>query len=184
MKTRRLLACALALALALTACTSSDSKDFQFRYRTKLGTLIPASQRKPAQNIGGKLLAGGTGSLKASHGKVLLLNFWASWCPPCKVEIPQLEQLYRQVHPTGVDFLSVNTKDTREKADNIVAQNHITYPSLYDPNGENEITLGNITSPLPFTILVDKQGRVAAVYVGKLTAVDLERPLHTLAAEK
>src|SRR5436305_12234629 len=113
----RLLAACAALLLTLAACSDSGSgKDYQFTSATALGSLVPAKDRKPAENISGGLLSGGHASLKSSAGKVVVLNFWASWCPPCKVETPQLDLLYRQVHTKGVDFLGVDTKDLRTNA--------------------------------------------------------------------
>jgi thiol-disulfide isomerase/thioredoxin len=182
MKTRLLIAAVT--ALVLSACSGSGGgKDFQFRYATKLGTVIAPDSRQPAQNITGDLLDGGTTSLRASKGKVVLLNFWASWCIPCQVETPQLEQVYRSMHGKGVDFLGIDTKDTKGGARSFVANHNVSYPVLYDQLGESQLRLGNIPGNLPFTVLVDRQSRVAAVYLGKLTAVDLQQPLHTLLAE-
>ena len=182
---RRILLLAAVLAMALAACSSSDGgTNFQFKYATKLGTLIAPDSRKPAQNISGDTLDGAPTSLRDRKGKVVVLNFWAYWCAPCRVETPQLQQVYQSMHGKGVDFLGVDTKDVRSNARSFVAQNHVTYPSIFDQNGESALKLGNIPGNLPFSVLIDKQGRVAAVYLSKLTAVDLEKPLNTLLAER
>jgi thiol-disulfide isomerase/thioredoxin len=183
MKSR--LSVVVAAALVLAACTDSGGGNyFQFRYATKLGTVIAPDSRRPAQNIRGSSLDGGQLSLKASKGNVVLVNFWASWCGPCTVETPQLEQVYRSLHGSGLDFLGVDTKDTRSGARTRVAEFNMTYPVLYDQQGESQLRLGNIPGSLPFTVLVDRQGRVAAVYLTKLTAKDLAGPLRTLLAEQ
>jgi thiol-disulfide isomerase/thioredoxin len=182
MKSRILVA--LVAVLAMSACTSSSGgTHFQFKYATKLDTLIAPADREPAQNIGGTLLDGGTTDLRSDKGKVVLLNFWASWCVPCQVETPQLEQVYESMHAKGVNFLGIDTKDIRGKAKSFVGNNGVTYPVLYDENGESALRLGNIPGNLPFTVLIDKKGRVAAVYLSKLTENDLTGPLHTLLAE-
>ncbi len=183
---RLLAAVLLCGALALAACSSDSGsgKDFHFTGRTAVGTLIKAAERKPAQDVGGHLLSGGTTTLAAGKGKVTLLNFWASWCGPCKVETPQLDSLYRQMKGKGVDFLGIDTKDDKGAAKSFVAQNDISFPVVYDQQGKTLLTLGNIPGSLPFTVLVDKQGRVAAVYLQKLAPKDLQGPLRTLLAER
>jgi thiol-disulfide isomerase/thioredoxin len=173
-----------ALLFAVAGCSSAGGgKEFQFTSATALGSLVPVNDRKPAENISGPLLGGGSTSLHANRGKVVLINFWAAWCPPCKVETPQLDLLYRQLRGKGVQFLGIDTKDVRTNARYFVATNHVTYPMIYDQQGESALKLGNIPASLPFTVLVDKQGRVAAVYLGKLTAKDLQGPLDRLRAE-
>jgi thiol-disulfide isomerase/thioredoxin len=180
----RLLLAAVAVLVTAACSDSGGGGDFHFRYATKLGTVIAADSRKPAQNISGASLDGDQVSLRASKGHVVLVNFWASWCAPCKIEIPQLEQVYHSMHRAGVDFLGVDTKDIKSQAKQTVADNHMTYPILYDQQGESQLRLGNIPGSLPFTVLVDRRGRVAAVYLSKLTAKDLAGPLHTLLAER
>jgi thiol-disulfide isomerase/thioredoxin len=182
-----LAALALCGTLVLAACSggSGSGKDFSFSSKTKLGTLISEGKRKPAQDVGGDLLSGtGKITLAASKGKVTLLNFFASWCGPCKVETPQLDSLYRQVKPKGVSFIGFDTKDDRGAAKSFVGQNDISFPVVYDFPGKVQLTLGNIPGVLPFTVLVDKQGRVAAVYINKLAPKDLQGPLNTLLAER
>lgn len=181
----RLVPLAVAVALVLAACTSSGAgDDFQFKYATKLDTLIAPNSRRPAERIDGKLISGGTTSLQAAKGKVLVLNFWASWCGPCQVETPQLEQVYRQLHGKGVDFIGIDTKDTRAGVHQFLSEHTVTYPIVYDQLGETQLRLGDIPGVLPFTVLIDKQGRVAAVYLSKLTQKDLDGPLHRLLAER
>lgn len=173
-------------ALALSGCSSdSGGKDFSFSTKNKVGTLISEGKRKPAQDVGGELITGaGRTTLAGGKGKVQLLNFWASWCGPCKVETPQLDSLYRQVRPKGVRFIGFDTKDDKSDARSFIAQNKISFPVVYDQPGKVQLQLGNIPGVLPFTVLVDKRGRVAAVYIDKLTPKDLQGPLNTLLAER
>ena len=172
-------------ALVLSACTSSSGgKDFRFAAKNDPGTLISQSQRKQAQDVGGTLLSGGKTDLAATKGHVTLLNFWASWCGPCKIETPQLDSLYRQMKPKGVRFIGFDTKDDQGAAKSFIASNDISYPIVYDQRGQAELTLGNIPGDLPFTVLIDKQGRVAAVYLQKLAPKDLQGPLSQLLAER
>jgi peroxiredoxin len=181
----------LAAALMLSACTGSDAVDqtgggaFKFGGATRLGDLYPQSHRKAAADFDGKLLDGGTFKLASTRGKVVVLNYWASWCGPCKTETPQFDLLYRKIKSRGVDFLGIDTKDAKENARSFVRNNRITYPILYDEPGETAIRLGNLpTVNLPFTVLLDKQGKVAAVYVVRLSGIDLQKAVTRLLAER
>jgi thiol-disulfide isomerase/thioredoxin len=175
-----------ATAVALSGCTAAggDTNTFQYTNATPLDTLIPVAARRPAEPISGQLLDGaGQFQLDRYRGKIVVLNFWASWCGPCRIETPQLAQLYRKVGPTGVQFVGIDTKDSRPSARAFVAQDHVTYPIVFDQEGQIQLRLGNIPGSLPFTVLVDRRGRVAAVYLSQLTSKDLTKPLATLRGE-
>ena len=176
-----------ATAVALSGCSSGDAGGagtFQFKNATPLDTLIAASARRPAAPISGQLLSGaGRFQVSKYRGEVVVLNFWASWCPPCRVETPQLAELYRRVRSSGVQFVGVDTKDSRPNARALVAQDHVTYPIVFDQEGQIQLRLGNIPGSLPFTVLVDRRGRVAAVYRSQLTAKDLLKPITKLRTE-
>lgn len=187
---RRLLTAALALCAAatvgLTGCSSGGgAQTFRFANATKLDTVIPTADRKPAEALNGQLL-NGTGKFRLAQyrGHVVVMNFWASWCGPCRAEMPQLEALYEQLHPQGVQFIGIDTKDSRSGAEAFVAQQHVRYPIVYDQEGQIQLRLGNIPGSLPFTVLIDPRGRVAAVYLSQLTSKDLIGPVRTLRASQ
>jgi peroxiredoxin len=180
----------LTVLLAVTACSSptrtvGGKPGYVFKTATPLGTVIPVKDRLPAGTFTGDLLNGGSIGTSDLKGKVALLNFWASWCEPCKVESPQLDLLYRRVKSKDVEFLGIDTKDAKSSAQAFVDAYHLSYPIAFDENGEIAIRLGDLPARgLPFTVLLDKSGDVAAVYLGELTAKDLQRPLDTLRAER
>jgi peroxiredoxin len=181
----------LALALVLTACTGKNAVDqnagnqFRFVTGTKLGNLVAAPDRKKAGEFSGEGLDGGTISLAQQAGKVVVVNFWATWCGPCQTETPQFDAMYRQDKAKGVQFVGIDTKETsRDAARAFVKDNAITYPIVWDEQAETAVALGRIpTQGLPLTVLIDKQQRVAGVYLRALTAKDLQPLLDTLAAE-
>ena len=186
----RALASLIAAALLLSACTGSDAVDqnaagtFEFKGATPLGKLWPAAKRKPAADFDGKLLDGGTFSLASTKGKAVVLNFWASWCTPCRTELPQFDLLYRKMKTQGAAFVGIDSKDAAGSARSFVKNYDITFPSVYDEPGRTAVRLGHLpVAALPFTVLLDKQGRVAAVYALKLSYKDLEAPLERLLAE-
>ncbi|MDT4914860.1 MAG: hypothetical protein QOC66_3988 [Pseudonocardiales bacterium] len=181
----------LASLLALSACTGKDAVDqggnstFKFRSGTALGNLYPQAERKQAGGFTGNLLDGGTTSLAQRKGKVVVINFWATWCGPCKTETPQFDSVYRTIKARGVDFLGIDTKDVRSNAQSFVKTYDITYPMIFDEQGETALRLGQLpAAALPFTVLVDKQGKVAAVYIVRLSAKDLTGALDKLLAER
>lgn len=175
-------------ALTLSACASASSapakNEYKFTSGTKTGSLISTSARKPANDFSGELLAGGSMKLSDHAGKVVLLNFWATWCPPCVVETPQLDSVYRKVMSKGVEFVGIDTKDDRGAAKAFVKRHDISYPMVFDQPGRTLVKLGNIPASLPFTVLIDKAGKVAAVYLGILTPKDVEPPIDKLLAER
>jgi peroxiredoxin len=188
---KRVLIALVASVLALSACTGKDAVSqgangsFQFVSGTPLGKLYPQADRKPAGSFSGTLLDGGTTSLAADKGKVVVINFWATWCTPCRTETPQFDLVYRQVKSRGVQFLGIDTKDVKSSAKSFVADNDITFPIVFDEQGETALRLGNLpAAALPFTVLIDKQGKVAAVYIVRLAAKDLTRALDKLVAER
>lgn len=191
MKLRVLLAAVAAVLVVGAGCTGKDAVDqtagnqFRFVGGTAKGKTYPIADRKPAGNFTEPLLDGkGSFSLDQQRGKVVVINFWATWCSPCQVETPQFDTVYRSYRDRGVQFVGIDTKDIRSKAQSFVSSNDISYPMVYDEAGETAVRLGKIPAlALPFTVIVDKHGRVAVVYLNVLTPDDLEPLLNSLLAE-
>ena len=108
-------------------------------------------------------LQGQTFSLRGLRGKAVLLNFWATWCGPCRDEMPYIEKLYRDFRNHGLVVLGVNDEEP-EVAQAFLAENELTFPSLMDERGES-YWLYQVTG-IPTTILIDKEGKIAARMVG------------------
>jgi peroxiredoxin len=104
-------------------------------------------------------LNGKSWTLKDLKGKVVLLNFWATWCPPCRKEMPDLETLYRRFGPQGLLILGIDDEEA-EKVKPFIAQQGITYPVLLDP-GRKVNTLFQIEG-IPKTFVYDRDGKVVA----------------------
>jgi peroxiredoxin len=104
-------------------------------------------------------LNGKSWMLKDMKGKVVLLNFWATWCPPCRKEMPDLETLYRRFGPQGLVILGIDDEEA-EKVKPFIAQQKITYPVLLDP-GRKVNTLFGIEG-IPKTFVYDRDGKIVA----------------------
>ncbi len=117
---------------------------------------------------------GGEIKLSDYFGKPIVLNFWASWCPPCKQEMPHFEAAYKDNE--DVTFLMVNVttsdRETFENAKEHIETNGYTFPVLYDLTGEAASTYG--TYSLPLTFFIDKNGDLVTYAMGMLTAEQLD----------
>jgi peroxiredoxin len=104
-------------------------------------------------------LGGKTWTLKEQRGKVVVLNFWATWCPPCRKEMPDLETLYQQFKEQGLVILAISDEDAG-KVRPFIAQQKVTYPILLDP-GRKVNELFQIEG-IPKTFVYDRNGKLVA----------------------
>jgi thiol-disulfide isomerase/thioredoxin len=175
-----------AAVLVLSACSPAHSGapgGFRFVNATAEGQLVPAAQRKPANDAHASLIGGGDWRLDDRPGRVVLINFWASWCVPCRTESPMLEQTYLKIRSKGVDFVGIDIKDERQAAQAFITDFHMTYPMVYDEPAKTALQLGIPAGGLPVTVLIDRAGRVAAVYLGQVHRDTITPALTRLAAE-
>jgi len=178
-------------ALVVSACTSgSDAVDLnnggQFRFveATPAGGLIDADERGQSPDFGGTLLDGGEFDSADLAGDVVVMNWWGSWCGPCRVESPEFQEVYDDVRDDGVSFLGVNVKDDNQRARAFVEGKGLTFPSIFDPRGELSLAFRDYPpQSIPSTVVIDRAGRVAAVYLGVVSQDDLRSVIGTLLAE-
>lgn len=125
-------------------------------------------------------------SLDDFAGQVVVMNVWGQWCGPCRIEMPELQQAYDATRADGVSFLGINVRDNnRQAAVDFYVDRQVTFPSIYDPPMRTMIALGDRypTTVIPSTIVLDRQLRVAAVFLRPVLAEDLEPLIRRLAAE-
>lgn len=177
----------VAVVLALSGCSSGpEAVDGQFRFveATPSGELISVAARGLAPDFGGTLLDGADFDSSDLAGDVAVINFWGSWCGPCRVESPEFQEVYDDVRDQGVSFLGVNVKDGDQLARAFVEAQGLTFPSIFDPRGEVSLTFRDYPpAAIPSTILLDRDGRVAAVYVGAVSQDTLRAVIDALLAE-
>ncbi len=143
-----------------------------------LDTEVHEGHRPVAPDAGASLpvLGGpGSGSLASQRGKVVLLNFWASWCQPCEREAPLLEHAQATLHRYRGTVLGVTYKDATPDSESFVRHFHLTYPSLRDGTGSFAATYG--TDQLPESFLLDRYGHVVALYRGEIGREFIEKAI-------
>jgi cytochrome c biogenesis protein CcmG/thiol:disulfide interchange protein DsbE len=128
-----------------------------------------------------RLGSDGAGSLADHKGKVVVLNVWASWCPPCKSEMPLLERTHDRIASQGGMVLGIDTQDAPEDALKFLRKKGITFPSLRDRDRGYVRKLG--VSGYPETFLIDRRGRIAALERGPIDQAWLDAHLPGLLKE-
>ena len=99
-------------------------------------------------------------------GKITLLNFWATWCPPCRAEMPSIERLYKQMDGTNFRIIAVNAGEHRSQVASFIEKNKYTFPIYLDES--NRLSSIFAARGLPSTYLVNKEGKVIAVRIGAM----------------
>ena len=172
-----LVAGAAVIALSFTGC-SSDPLAEQYREGSNKNyiagdgsvTEITLENRGDVITFSGTTETGASVSSADYLGNVLVVNFWYAGCAPCRAEAPDLEQVYTDTAPSGVNFLGVNVRDQAATIDSFNVRFGITYPSIIDQDGQAQLAFAAQVPPnaVPTTLILDAQGRVAARILGQL----------------
>ncbi|MCF6746019.1 TlpA family protein disulfide reductase [Blastococcus sp. KM273128] len=179
-----------ALFVTLTGCSSSDVDQttpgtrYEFNGATPAGQAIETTSRAVAPSFSGELLDGTPFDSADLAGDIAVINFWGSWCAPCRVETPEFQDVYAELRDEGVQFLGVDVKDDRQMASAFMTKVGAEYSSMFDPRGEVAMAFrGFPANVVPSTIVLDTEGRVAGVYTGAVTRDDLQSVLSSLLQE-
>ncbi len=124
---------------------------------------------------------GQTVTLSELHGQVVVINFWASWCPPCREEAAYLEQTWRKYQDNGVVFIGVDYVDTEKEALAYIDEFDLTY--LNGPDVATRISQAYNIQGVPETFFVAKNGELRGVHIGPLYPPQLEEKIDELLAE-
>jgi cytochrome c biogenesis protein CcmG, thiol:disulfide interchange protein DsbE len=117
----------------------------------------------------------GSLALSSLAGKAVVVNFWASWCGPCKEEAPFLEQLWRENRERGLVVVGYDAKDFRRDARRFAERFGLTFPIVFDGPGDSLEDWG--VTGFPETFVLDRQGRIVRVFVGDVTSDEDKREL-------
>jgi cytochrome c biogenesis protein CcmG/thiol:disulfide interchange protein DsbE len=124
-----------------------------------------AAVGRPAPRVELPGLRGGRVRLADLRGRPVVLNFWASWCPPCLAEMPEFERVHRRLG-ARVAFLGVNQRDQAQAAERLARSTGVTYPLAADPAGRAFDAFGGLG--MPTTVLIGADGTVADIFAGQL----------------
>ncbi|OHV43979.1 hypothetical protein BBK14_10290 [Parafrankia soli] len=184
-------AVALVVGLGASGCSigadaaddaADDSADGRWAVRSADDQdLTPPGERKPSPVMTGQTLTGENLELSSLRGRIVVVNFWASWCPPCQAETPALVMLAGR-YPQ-VAFVGVNEKESATVAQGFVRHNEVAYPNIIDRDGTLAARWPGVPG-LPTTFVLDARGRIATRVVGGVTAESLGGLLDRLAVER
>jgi thiol-disulfide isomerase/thioredoxin len=178
MKPRVFLTLTLGLALVAPACTGKSGAETAgqtIRAATTYNvTSYRAADRRTPKSWSGVDLQGRRLRSRDFRGAVTVVNFWASWCGPCRVEQPDFQKVWTSYKDKGVRFLGVTVRDTLTNALSHVEEFRVTYPSVFTKN-DNTIAYKFRVLFVPSSFVLDRSGRIAAKIIGPTNEQDLRR---------
>lgn len=163
----------LALGVAGFLLTQTNTKN-----EPPANSLNSLEAREPAPNFTLALLDGKSFQFSDHKGKPILINFFASWCLPCREEMPVLEQIAREYQTKGVVFLGIAVDDTEEKMNDFIKRYKVTFPVGLDKTAEIQKSFG--LYGIPTTYFIDKQGVINYFHSGVVTEELLRHELDKL----
>ncbi|CAL9275463.1 TlpA family protein disulfide reductase [Streptomyces rochei] len=172
-------------ALLVSACSSGGTSGGGGQTGFVTGSdgisTVKEGERADAPDLSGKTVDGGQIDVDDYRGKVVVLNVWGSWCPPCRAEAKNFEKVYQDVKDQGVQFVGINTRDTSVGPARAFEEEFgVSYPSLYDPAGKLMLRFEKGTlnpQAIPSTLIIDREGKVAARTLQALSEEKLRKML-------
>jgi len=147
---------------------------------TSQAALKPLRIGQPASNFSLTDLSGKAVKLSDYAGHPVLINAWATWCPPCRAEMPLLHEFYQQHQDEGFVILAVNAGEDSAPVQRFISQNGYTFPVLLDANSDTLMRLG--VNSFPTSIFIGRDGVVKHIHLGLFTANSLENEIGPLLA--
>ncbi|MEV4330476.1 TlpA disulfide reductase family protein [Streptomyces sp. NPDC049597] len=180
-------------ALTLSACgeggKSGGGGDTNFVTGSGGIDTVAKGERQAPHALKGETLEGEPLDVADLKGKIVVMNVWGSWCPPCRSEAPYFAKVAKETKAKGVEFVGINTRDSKKEPALAFEKDYgIEYPSLYDPIGKlivNGFPKGSLNpQAIPSTIVLDRDGKIAARSLKALDDEELHKIIDPLIAEK
>ncbi len=144
-----------------------------FLFGSVLAAQAPAAELDgPAHDFTLKSRGGENHKLSEHIGDVVMINFWASWCGPCRQEMPLLDDLYRRYQSLGFTLLGVNVEEDSAQAERILKEIPVSFPILFD--AEHKVSKLYDVIAMPSTVLVDRDGNLRYLHKGYLPGYEVE----------
>lgn len=165
MRTKRfgIVLCAAAVIFCLGGCQREQKQQEQKKQEQKQET----SENSKAPDFTAELADGSSFTLSEQEGKVVLLNFWATWCSPCVEEMPALEKIHKD-YAEQVKVVAVDCGEDKAVVDSFLKENEYTFSVGYDEN--NEISRKYPVTGIPYTLIIGSDGVVKKTFTGSLGA--------------
>ncbi|MFB7935447.1 TlpA family protein disulfide reductase [Streptomyces sp. NPDC056039] len=179
--------------LTLSSCgnggTSGGGGDTNYIQGSGGIGVVAKGERQRPNDLKGESLQGAALDVADLKGKVVVMNVWGSWCPPCRAEAPNFARVAKDMKSKGVEFVGIDTRDTSKQAALAFEKDYeIDYPSFYDPSGKlivNGFPKGSLNpQTIPSTIVLDRDGKIAARALKALGESDLRKMIAPVIAEK
>ena len=136
------------------------------------GTATASDGHSKAPDFTLKSRSGENLRLAEQRGNIVLVNFWASWCGPCREELPKMEALQKSYQDLGFTVLAINVDDNPAKAESLLSEVEVSFPVLFDPEGK--ISQQYNLSAMPTTVIVDRDGNARLTHKGYKTGDELK----------
>jgi peroxiredoxin len=165
----------LAIVLLVTGFGGGSGSNVTYIGGNSNAVLYTAGHQPKAPDFTGTTLTGSQLGLTAYRGSVVVLNFWGSWCPPCRAEATTLAFAAQQYQSTGVRFLGVDVRDNTPGAVAFLRSHKITYPSVSDPDDTITLDFSSVVpiSATPSTLVIDKTGHIVGAVFGQVSYSEL-----------